>query len=571
MTLPAKRWLVTEPDEAHVQRIAVEHDLAVPLARVLVNRGHLDEQEITTFLDPALNRVGDPFALPDMEKAVARIWQAIDRKESVLVFGDYDVDGVTSTTLLTRILDRLGNRPKSFIPHRITDGYGLTLESFEKVREKHAPQLIITVDCGTGSVEAVAAAQDQGIDVIVTDHHEASTGVAEAFAVVNPKLGKEDSIQMLAGVGVAFKLCHALLKQGRDDGRETAEKLDLRRFMHLVAMGTVADMVPLVGENRILAAFGIDELNRCTEPGIAALGKVAGIREAFNAYHVGFLLGPRINAAGRMDHSGAALDLLLTGERADAEALALALDTANRERQEMEKQMFSEAEQQIDRYFQPDETFGIVVANEGWHPGVVGIVASRLVQKYYRPVVVIGIDENGLGKGSCRSIDAFDLVGGLGKVSGHLERFGGHKMAAGLQIQRGHVDAFRMDFNRVAAEVLIDEALVPQIKIDAWLEPAEVNYPLCAQTERFMPFGLKNPAPVWAINDVAISDKRRVGDGHMKLVVDLAGRRVDAIAFNRVTDELPEGRVDLVFQLKINRFRGAENLQLTVLDFRAAT
>ncbi|MFO1491278.1 MAG: single-stranded-DNA-specific exonuclease RecJ [Kiritimatiellia bacterium] len=428
-----KAWRYLEADGPLVDRLVAALRVPSPIARALVNRSHADEDSASRFLDPRLAGLNDPARLPAMAAAVQRIWKAVHGAETILVFGDYDVDGIASTALLARILRALGGRVASFIPHRIDHGYGLTCGALRQAHERHHPSLLITVDCGTGSVEAVALARELGVDVIVTDHHEPPAEPAPAFALLNPKAGGSPDDQILAGVGVAFKLAHALVKQGRSEGHRAALALDLRKYLYLVALGTIADMVPLVGENRILASHGLDQMNRDMPPGIHALCEVSGIREVLTTYHIGFLLGPRINAAGRMDSPETALELLLCDDFHAAMPLAAQLQEANEERKLIEGEIEVQALRQVEESFDPDRVFAIVAASRGWHPGVVGIVASRLVGRFHRPSIVIGIDDAGKGKGSCRSIDGFDLVGHLGELSAMLVRHGGHPMAAGTR------------------------------------------------------------------------------------------------------------------------------------------
>ncbi|MFT7512812.1 MAG: single-stranded-DNA-specific exonuclease [Candidatus Omnitrophota bacterium] len=562
-----RTWQFAEPDEAQVARFASTAELPPPVARVLVNRG-VTEEDLLSFLDPKLDRLSDPFLMPGMEDAVDRIWIAIDGGESILIYGDYDVDGVTSTALMLNVLRDLGaEKLDHFIPHRIDDGYGLTPETMQAVHEQAHPGLVITVDCGTGSVEAVELGEELGIDVIVTDHHETSAGVAPALAVVNPKLGEAEDLHILAGVGVAFKLCHALIKAGREDGRKVATSIDLRKYMYLVSMGTIADMVPLVKENRILARYGLDAMNRKTPIGLQALSKVAAITDAISSYHIGFLIGPRINAAGRMSESDRALECLMETQLDHAMEIAGELDAANKERQQTEQEIVEAALQEIETYFDPATTFAIVAGQPGWHPGVVGIVASRIVQQYHRPAVIIGVDENGKGKGSCRSISGFDLVAGLGEADDLLNKYGGHKMAAGLEIDVANIPAFRERLNEVAKKAFAGVPPNPVLKIDSWLDTGDMTFQMVDAIERLMPFGLGNATPVWACQDVVVERKREVGKGHLKLALFKDGQMFEAIGFNMFDREIPD-RIDIVFQLKRNVYKGLQNLELVLQDLR---
>ena len=567
---PSKRWLTLEPDSTAVARMASDFTLPEPLARALVNRGMATPEEAEGYLTPRLERMTDPFLLPGMRPAVDRIWKALAARERILVFGDYDVDGVSSSALMTRVLTRLGGDVRNFIPHRIDDGYGLQVDSLLQCLEAHAPTLIVTVDCGTGSVAAVQEATRRGVDVIVTDHHEVSDQVAPALAVVNPKLGEDAGLQTLAGVGVAFKLCHGLVKQGRLENRPRAADLDLREHLDLVCLGTIADMVPLRGENRILARHGLARLGRHPSPGLHALMSVAGVKEAPGSYHVGFLIGPRLNAAGRMDHPDVALRLLLSEDQNESWGLARDLDAANRERQLVEEQTVREALAQVEATHRLEQDFALVVHAAGWHPGVIGIVASRLVQRYHRPTAVIAVLEDGTGKGSCRSIEGFDFIAHLRGASARLRKYGGHTMAAGLEIGATDIGDFRREFNEAAAATLRGRDLAPTLRIDAWVKPADLNEALVEQTERLMPFGLGNPTPVWAAAGLRIRSAKWMGreQKHYKLTFDGLSTEIEAVAFNVQTPDLPSGTVDAAFQLRTNTYNGVTRLQLQLQDMR---
>lgn len=565
-----KRWHTATQDEAAAAALAAETGYPLPACAVWVARGFGTPDAVDAYLNPRLSALGDPLALPDMDLAVGRLLRALDLKESILVYGDYDVDGITSTALMVRVLSALGARAIPFLPHRVDDGYGLGVDPVERCIKEHAPSCIITVDCGTQSKEAVAAARALGVDVIVTDHHEPGPEIAPAVAVVNPKRASEGASRDLAGVGVAFKLCHALLKRLRDQGHPAAG-LDLRAYLDLVALGTVADMVPLRGENRALARYGLNEMNRTAHVGLAALKEVAGIRDAVSAYHVGFLLGPRLNAAGRLDSASTALELLLTTDSNRAHALAVELDAANRERQQVEARMVEEAMAEIDTWFRPDRHLGIVAARRGWHPGVVGIVASRLCARYQRPSVVVAIDEDGIGRGSCRSIGPFHMVEGLSFCADLLLRYGGHAMAAGLQIDEKKIDTFRERFDAAVGERVTREDLIPEQRVDAWLSLRDANENLMQCLDRMAPFGLGNTQPVWAVRGARlVGAPRIVGEKHWKMTVLEGNARLDAIAFGMANRILPDGPVDFAFQLQRNSFRGRETLQMVVQDFRPA-
>lgn len=566
-----KVWRVADVDSVKAGPLAEELNIPLPLASVLVRRGIESTEDAEQFLSPRLSELSDPFLLPDMRKAVDRLWDAVDRCESILVFGDYDVDGVSSTALMVSFLSELGAMVTPFLPNRSSDGYGLTIPALERCSADFRPSLIVTVDCGTTSVESVCWAQERDIDVIVTDHHKASGTLAPALALVNPKLGDNDRVSMLAGVGVAFKLCHAMLKQGRLDQRDNVASVELRRYMDFVALGTISDIVPLVHENRTLASYGLGILNKTRCIGLRQLMDVAGVRGEVDAYHIGFQLGPRLNAAGRMGTADLALELLLTEDEGRARAIALRLDASNRERQDVEKRIFRTARERIEESFDPEKDFGLVVGEEGWHPGVIGIVASRLCSAFRRPVVVLGFDENGKGRGSCRSVEGFDLVHHLGNTSEFLSQYGGHAMAAGLELERDNLDAFRVAFNREATEKLAGSDLRQVQAIDAWVDLAEADNRLFESSQRIRPFGHSNPTPVWASQGVrVVGEPRVVGKHHIRMRLASDGVQMDAIGFGLGDREVPPGLIDIAYQLRMNDFQGRQSLQLNLQDFRAS-
>jgi single-stranded-DNA-specific exonuclease len=444
------QWITVEVDETKARALAAEMEMPLPVAKVLVSRGIDSKAASEKFLNPRLSDLCDPFAMPGMVAAVARIWHAIDSQERITIYGDYDCDGVTSTALLVLVLEHLGATVSSFLPKRLEDGYGFTIGALGKVLEETQPSLIITADCGTRSADVVIDAAKQNVDVIITDHHEGDNlTLPEAVAVINPKFGGPDGVEELAGVGVAFKLCHALVKQAVADGREEASSIDLRDYLDLVAIGTVADVVPLTGENRTLVRHGLARLNdssaaRC---GLQALIRVAGIRTRLDCYHLGFLIGPRLNAAGRLGSADVGLELLMTEDPARARRLAGQLDASNRERKRIEETIIEDAATEIEATFDPEHSFGLVASRRGWHIGTIGIVAARIAGRFKRPVVVISIDDDGLGRASCRSINCVNLVHVLDQCADLLESYGGHNQAAGLRIREENVDAFRERFN----------------------------------------------------------------------------------------------------------------------------
>jgi len=571
-----KNWRLRKIEDGPVLELARRSLLPAPLARALILRGVPAGGDVERYLNPRLSDVLDPFTLPAMEAATARIWKAIKAGEMIVVYGDYDVDGVTSAALMSHVLTRLGGHVHRFLPSRTEEGYGLNAETVARCISAYKPGLIVTTDCGSGSHEAALAASSAGVDIVVTDHHEVGVaGPAPVVALVNPKLGADPQARCLSGVGVAFKVCHALLKKGRDQKQKTALSLDLREFLDLVALGTISDMVPMLHENRILVRHGLAQLNRRERLGLRVLSEVAGATGELGTYHVGFVLGPRMNAAGRMGKADDALELLLTEDPAKARELAVFLDSANQERKQVENEIMEEAVRRIDAFYDPGAHFGIVVGEVGWHVGVVGIVASRLVGKYNRPAIVVGFDENGMGRGSCRSIEGFDLLGGLNVCSEYLSRHGGHEMAAGLEVQQGVFEQFQKAFFAVCEKGLKGRDLRRTLEIDSWVSMAEILGPgFLDVTTRMGPYGESNAEPVWGLKSVQLVGAPRVlKEAHLKMRVGVGVDVCDAIGFkmaDRLKD-LPEGPVDLAFNLRANTYMNRTTLQLNLIDFRNGT
>ncbi len=570
--MTSKRWKIKTADEKLVKMIASTAELSPSIAKILVQRDFNSAEKIAGFISPRLSDLSDPFELPDMETAVTRLWGAIDAGERITVFGDYDVDGLTSAALLTRILRALGAAVEAFIPDRLDEGYGLSQEALARCLERHGSTVVVTVDCGTNSVESVAFAHSKGVDVIVTDHHEPDEKTAAAFALINPKLGTIPKHELLCGAGVAFKLSHGLVKRGREQKKPSAAGVDLRNYLDITALGTVADIMPLVGENRIIVRHGLAKLAESSWVGMEELKRVAGVKGELDTYHLGFQLGPRINAAGRIGQPMQALRLLVTDDAAEAREIAQLLDQNNIERRAIEKKMGDEAFEEIDAYFDPAKHFGLVVAREGWHPGVVGIVASRISRHYNRPAIVMGIEEEGHARGSCRSIECYNMLDGLQACAQHLNKFGGHMMAAGLEVKPGALDAFKKDFNEAVSSEISSMDLSPVQHVDAIVEPAEVGWSFLNQLKQLRPFGQENPEPVWGLMNARVSGSPRVvGQKHLKLSVVSGGEQFDAIAFNYPLSNLPAAEIDVAFTLKENYWNGNTTLQLQVQDIRPST
>jgi single-stranded-DNA-specific exonuclease len=567
-----KVWRTAAVDEAAAARLAGDLSVPLPFARLLASRGVAERDAADAFLNPRLKSLSDPGDLPGMPAAAEAVWAAIAAERRIAVYGDYDVDGVSATALLVRAFRALGAVVEPFLPLRLEDGYGLTPDTVERCIELHRPSLIVTVDCGTNSADAVGRAREKGVDVVITDHHQSSGEPAPAVAVVNPRLAPPGRAWSdLAGVGVAFKLAHAVLKLARDAGRPGADAVDLRDFLDLVALGTVADCVSLTGENRVLVRHGLDVIRRAPSIGIRALMQVVSLKEDPDAWHIGFLLAPRLNAAGRLGTAEDALNLLLASDAERAAALARDLDRANRERQELEQAIVASAMERIDANYDPARDFALVVADPGWHPGVIGIVASRLVARYNRPAVVIALDGEGGGRGSCRGIESVDLAAALRDCSALLGRCGGHAMAAGLDIEANRVDEFRTRFNSVIAARVNGRVPPPVLPVDSWMTLDEADEGLLDCIERARPCGQGNPAPVWAVRDVEVETWQIMKEKHVRVRVRQGAAVCSAVGFNFAARGRPEGRIDIAFELRRNTWNGRSSLQLQLRDFRPCT
>jgi len=555
-------------DSATVGALVSELQLPEPIANILVRRGYGEPEAAKAFLRPQLQNLNDPWAMADMEKAVARISTAIDSEERILVHGDYDVDGVCGSTLLVRALRELGARVDAFVPNRLKHGYDFGPAGLAAAVELGSG-CVLTCDCGIMAHETVDAARRAGIDVVVSDHHTPPTELPPAVAVLNPHRPDCDYPEkVLCGAGVAFKLLHALYEQR---GRKVD---DLYKYLDLVAIPTVADLVPLTGENRILTRFGLKVLQQTPNPGLQALLRVSGLKpdRPINAGQIGFVIGPRLNAVGRMGEAMRGVRLLLTDDGAEAREIAGIVDEENRIRREADRETLEQAKEMLERVFNPEADYAIVLASQGWHPGVIGIVASRVLEQHYRPTFLIALDGE-KGRGSGRSIPGFHLYDALKSCEGHLEQFGGHKAAAGLQIRADKVDAFREALNAVARERLTPEDLRPRLRIDHELPMSEVSAELWRFLSHFGPFGQGNPKPVFLARDVRLlAAPLVVGEDHLRLRLAVGdGATPDAIAFGQggETEWLSESsRVDLAFQVGIRQWQGVEHVQAQVLDVR---
>ena len=541
-----------------------------------MRKGFVTKEDVEDFLRPRLKSLSDPFLLPNMDAAVDRILAALDRHERIVLFGDYDVDGVTSLALLAEMLREYSGAPELFLPLRMEEGYGLSREGVERCVEQHHPQLLIAIDCGTSSANEIVDLTKRGVDVIVLDHHEPplrSSGLAgepksalpDCVAIVNPKIDPESPSHYLCSVGIVFKLCHALLK------KRPLENFDLKSKLDLVALGTVADIAPLRGENRTFVQRGAIEIARSTRPGLKKLIEVSGVKPPVSTEDIGFRLGPRLNAAGRLSTAEKSLQLLLTKDDSEAATLAEFLDKQNRERQEVEKQIFLAAEEKIADEFESTRDAAIVVSARGWHPGVLGIVASRIVRKYYRPAIVIGFDENGVGKGSGRSIDGLNLVEALTRCADKIDKYGGHEMAAGLTIQEKNVDLFSEAFRQTAREFLSDENLQPRLRLDHELAFSELNFDFLHWHEMLQPFGNGNPQPLFFARGVEPAGSPRVvTEKHLVLRLRQRNYHQRAIYFGGASVTLPPAPWDVAFRIRSDEYAGGKRLEMQVHALREA-
>jgi len=569
--MAAKRWIVREQDPGRAAALAVSLGVSPIVAGLLIARGCGEAPDAQKFLRPSHDQLHDPFLMLGMRDAVVRLLRAIDGNERILVYGDYDVDGTTGTAVLLRALRMLGATAGFHVPHRFTEGYGIQQKALETALAD-GYKLVVSVDCGITAHEPLEWARLNGLDIIVTDHHlpDATQGAPPAFAVLNPNQpGCEYPDKNLAGVGVAFKLVHALF---RERGREQ----QVNGFLKMVAIGTVADVARLVGENRTIVALGLADLPRSVNPGLRALIQIAGCAggQDVTAYDLGFRIGPRINAAGRMDAARAVVELFDTKDKDEARRLAEHLDTRNGERQVVQREIFQRAIEEFDSSTEREsERHVAVIAGDGWHRGVIGIAASKIAERIHRPCVVISL-EGEMGHGSARSIEAYHLFDGLTECRDLLEKFGGHSHAAGLTIRRDRISEFRSRLNSHAASCLSDEDLMPALQIDAEVPASAVTLGLAEQLCALEPYGAGNPRPVFMTRHLRIlSEPIVMKEEHLKMrVAGAENRPLEAVWWRGVesagrTPHVNE-RIELAYAIEPNKWNGETRLQLNVKDMR---
>jgi single-stranded-DNA-specific exonuclease len=552
-------------DAERVNGLAAELRVAPVVAEILLRRGFdRDDAGMMDFLRPRLKRLSDPFLLPDMAPAVDRVLHALEKRRRIVLYGDYDVDGVTSLAMLCRILRRFGGKVECFLPQRMEEGYGLSAAGVQRCLEEHDPHLLIAVDCGTCSVEEIRDLRSRGIDVIVLDHHETRETLPACTGVVNPKrIGR---FEYLCSAGLVFKFCHALLKKQRHP------EVDLKDYLDLVSLATVADICPLVEENRILVRAGLPRFVQSRWVGLRALMEVAGVEAPVQVKDLGFRLGPRLNAAGRLGTARTALDLLLTDNPMEARRLAQELDRQNTARQNVELRIYEEALGQARGLMNghSEGRYSLVLGQDDWHPGVLGIVAARLMHQFYRPTVVVGFDAEGVGKGSGRSTEGLMLVDALTRCSEHLTTYGGHAAAAGVSLPRENLPAFREAFEHSARGLMKQSALNPVIRLDAGIGLEDLLPPLLEEYRFLEPFGTGNPQPVLFLRRVSpLKPPRLMKQKHLRLEFGSHRHTVRGVYFNAPQPEaLPRPPWDVAFWLEPNHYRGQTHLQLTVQAIR---
>jgi len=558
-----------------VGQFSRELQVSTLLAQCLLNRGFSSADHTARFLEPRLANLADPILLPDMDRAVALLLTAREERQPLVIFGDYDVDGVTSTALLLEVFEHLGIVAEAYLPRRMDEGYGLSQEAVENCLRKFPATLVLAVDCGSTSVETIRDLAQRGVQTIVLDHHQVCDPAPDAAALVNPQRSLRagpgaGAFTELCSAGLAFKLAHALVKKSRELGIPGAADYDLRPLLDLVALGTIADIVPLIGENRILVASGLARLNRTERPGLLALKQVAGITSPLGTYEAGFQLAPRLNAAGRLETAEDALRLLRAKSIDEALPLARTLDERNRERQTIERSIVDDVIGAIRAKFDPTKDFVIVEGQLPWHIGVVGIVASRVLQEFYRPTIIVGGD-GAHWRGSGRSIAGFDLAAALRECSSLLVRHGGHAMAAGVTLATGNLEALRVRLNELARQHLKTDDLHPPLRLDAEVSLSDLTLGRLQELDRLRPTGQGNPTIQLCSRGLTHQRPlQRVGANrqHVKMWVTDGTAGHEAVWWGAGNGSLPVGQFDLAFAPQVNEFNGRRCVQLKVLDWR---
>lgn len=556
-----KKWQIFEPDKNKIEEIKNKYKVNQLLATILANRNILKEEDIRLFLNPTRNDFYNPFLITDMDIAVNRIIKAIENKENITIYGDYDVDGITSITVLKSFLNDIGVETNTYIPNRLIEGYGLNKEAIDKISKKGC-NLMITVDCGISAIEEIEYANSLGIETIITDHHEAGNEIPKAIAVIDNK--RKDSkypFRELAGVGVVFKLIQAIgitLKLKEES---------YLKYLDIVCIGTISDIVPLVDENRVIAKLGLLLVAQTKNIGLRSIINSSGYNK-IDSNTISFGVAPRINACGRMGKAEEALELFLSKDKNEVNELTNKLNEHNRKRQETEKAIFENALEKI-KAEHLDENKAIIVGGENWHHGVIGIVSSKITEMYFKPSILLSFEEDGIGKGSGRSIPGFDLHEALMKCQDTIERFGGHSMAIGITIKKDKFKEFSDEFEKIAKSAKIDE-IVPIINVDAKINLNEINREIIESLKLLEPFGEGNKMPIFAFKNLKIDSIRALSEGkHIKMTLKDGNSIINAIGFNLgyLSNEYRIGdKIDVVGTLEINSFNGVDNLQINLKD-----
>ena len=567
------RWNYTPVRAESVAALASSLGTTPVVAELLLRTGLTEPAAAMRFLQPALATLSDPFLLVNLEAAVDRLLRALRARERVVVLGDYDVDGVCSTTILVSLLRRLGLNPRYVVPRRLEEGYGLTRTSIDRALEEGKPDLFIALDCGTNSTEEVAYLRSLGIEVIIVDHHRSTEPPAAGALLINPHVHPQpgdEAWRFLCTVGLVFKLAHGLLKKLRAENNPVALSIVLKDYLDLVAMGTIADLVTLTGENRVFARHGLRVLAETRRPGLQALMGVSGLKleQGIAPTDISFRLGPRINASGRLADAALSVDLLLSEDRQFCDATARRLDDLNRERQDIERLITERAERYVEEHF--SAASGLVLFDEAWHPGVVGIVAGRISRKYNRPTIVLG-NEGELAKGSGRGLTGFNLVEILGACSGCLESWGGHPMAVGVSLKKPRLEEFRAQFDDVIRRGRDSGAAEPGVELSGWLDATQLTEQLMEQLEQLQPFGMGHPEPVFGVRGLRLRNRPDVfKEQHFRFAgEDSSGRRISGVAWKQADRLPPVGApLELAIQLNWNHYNGRRMLQMELLDWR---
>lgn len=556
-----KKWEIYNVDEESVDNLSNKYRINKLLATILNNRGIVTEEKIRLFLNPTRNDFHNPFLIKDMEKAVDRIIKAIENKERITIYGDYDVDGITSITVLKSFLQERGLEIAQYIPNRLTEGYGLNIEAVEKIK-KRGCDLMITVDCGISAIKEIDYANQLGIETIVTDHHEPGQELPKAMAVIDNK--RKDSkypFRELAGVGVVFKVIQAIsIKLG-------LKEEEYLKYLDIVCIGTISDIVPLVDENRVIAKLGLLLIKQTRNIGLRAIINMSGYKE-IDSNSISFGIAPRINACGRMGKAEDALELFLSKNINEVCQLAQKLNEYNKERQETEKAIYENAVEAIERE-NLQKNSAIIVGGHNWHHGVIGIVSSKITEMYFKPSILLSFEDDGIGTGSGRSIPGFDLHEALSKCNNSIEKFGGHSMAIGITIKKDKFEDFKKQFEQIAEEADIND-IIPIIKIDAKINFENINKEMVDSLKELEPYGEGNKMPIFAFKNLKIDSIRSLSDGkHLKLTLKEGNTVINAIGFNMghfINEYRIGDKVDVAGVLEINHFNGVESVQINLKD-----